>query len=137
MNFGPGYDKQEFWKNDELLTLGGEGMTCIFCQILAGELPGEILYEDEDLGVIKDINPKAPVHLLIIPKRHFDSVNSLDGETFQIGGKMLLAAKKMAEARGIQSGYKILINTGREVGQEIPHLHMHLLGGWGRKPFKR
>ncbi len=112
-------------------------MTCIFCQILARELPGDILFEDEDLAVIKNINPEAPVHLLIIPKKHFDSVNSLDEKTFQIGGKMLLAAKKMAEAQGIQSGYKILINTGREVGQEIRHLHMHLMGGWGRKPLKR
>jgi histidine triad (HIT) family protein len=112
-------------------------MTCIFCLILARKLPGKILYEDQDLAVIKDVNPEAPVHLLIIPKRHFDSVNSLDEKNSQIGGKMLLAAKKMAEAQGIQSGYKILINTGREVGQEILHLHMHLLGGWGRKPFKR
>ena len=112
-------------------------MTCIFCQILARELPGEIVYEDEELAVIKDINPEAPVHLLIIPKRHFDSVNSLDEKTAQIGGKMLLLAKKMAEAQGIQSGYKILINTGRDVGQDIRHLHMHLLGGWGRKPARR
>jgi histidine triad (HIT) family protein len=112
-------------------------MTCIFCQILARKLPAEILYEDEDLAVIKDINPEAPVHLLIIPKRHLDSINSLDENTSQIGGKMLLAAKKMAESQGIQSGYKILINTGREVGQQIRHLHMHLMGGWGRRPFKR
>jgi histidine triad (HIT) family protein len=112
-------------------------MTCIFCQILARKLPAEILYEDEDLAVIKDINPEAPVHLLIIPKRHLDSINSLDEETSQLGGKMLLAAKKMAESQGIQSGYKILINTGREVGQQIRHLHMHLMGGWGRRPFKR
>jgi len=112
-------------------------MTCIFCQILARELPGEILYEDEDLGVINDINPEAPVHLLIIPKRHFDSLNSLDEKTAQIGAKMLLAAKKMAEAQGIQSGYKVLINNGREVGQEIHHLHMHLMGGWGRRPVRK
>ena len=111
-------------------------MTCIFCQILARELPGEILYEDEDLAVIKDINPEAPVHLLIIPKRHFDSLNSLGEEDARIGGKMLLAARKMAEAQKIQSGYKILINTGREAGQQVRHLHMHLIGGWGRKPFR-
>jgi histidine triad (HIT) family protein len=111
-------------------------MTCIFCQILARELPGEILYEDGDLAVIRDINPEAPVHLLIIPKRHFDSVNSLDETTSPIGGKMLLTARKMAEAQGIQSAYKILINTGREAGQQVRHLHMHLIGGWGRKPVK-
>ncbi len=111
-------------------------MTCIFCQILVRELPGEILYEDQDLAVIKDINPEAPVHLLIIPKRHFDSLNSLDEQSLEIGGKMLLAAKKMAEVQGIQSAYKILVNTGREAGQQIRHLHMHLIGGWGKKPFK-
>ena len=112
-------------------------MTCIFCQILARELPGEILYEDEDLAVIKEINPEAPVHLLIIPKKHFDSLNSLDEQTAQIGAKMFLTAKRMAEAQGIQSGYKVMINCGREAGQLIRHLHMHLMGGWGRKPTKR
>ena len=112
-------------------------MTCIFCQILARELPGEILYEDEDLAVIKEINPEAPVHLLIIPKKHFDSLNSLDEQTAQIGAKMFLTAKRMAEAQGIQSGYKVMINCGREAGQLIRHLHMHLMGGWGRKPARR
>ena len=112
-------------------------MTCIFCQILARVLPGEILYEDEDLAVIRDINPEAPVHLLIIPKRHFDSLNSLDEKTAQIGGKMFLLAKKMAEKQGIQSGYKIILNCGRDAGQLIRHIHMHLMGGWGRKPQKR
>ena len=112
-------------------------MTCIFCQILARELPGEILYEDEELGVIKDINPEAPIHLLIIPKRHIDSINSLDETTAQIGAKMFLAAKKMAEAQGIQSGYKVLINNGREAGQQVRHLHMHLLGGWKRMQGRR
>ena len=112
-------------------------MTCIFCQILARELPGEILYEDEDLAVIKEINPEAPVHLLIIPKKHFDSLNSLDEQTAQIGAKMFLTAKRMAEAQGTQSGYKVMINCGREAGQLIRHLHMHLMGGWGRKPARR
>ncbi len=112
-------------------------MTCIFCQILARELPGEILYEDQDLGVIRDINPEAPVHLLIIPKRHFDSMNSLDEKTAQIAGKMFLAAKRMAEAHGIQLGYKVLINNGIEAGQQIRHLHMHLMGGWERRQGRR
>jgi histidine triad (HIT) family protein len=112
-------------------------MTCIFCQILARELPGEILYEDEDIGVINEINPEAPIHLLVIPKKHFDSLNSLDENTAQIAAKMFLAAKKMAEDQGIQSGYKVLINTGREAGQAIRHLHMHLMGGWGRRPVRK
>ncbi len=112
-------------------------MTCIFCQIIARELPAEIFFEDDELVVFKDINPEAPVHILIVPKRHFDSLNSLDEGTAQIGARMFLAAKKMAESLGIQSGYKVLINCGREGGQVIRHLHMHLLGGWGRKPIRR
>jgi histidine triad (HIT) family protein len=112
-------------------------VTCIFCQIVSRELPAEILFEDKHLVVFRDINPEAPIHLLIVPKTHFDSLNSLDEKTAPIGAQMFLTAKKMAESQGIQSGYKILINCGREAGQAIRHLHMHLMGGWGRKPFKR
>ena len=112
-------------------------MTCIFCQIIARELPADIIHEDEDLAVFKDINPDAPVHLLIVPKRHFDTLNSLDEKTANIAAKMFLTAKKMAEAQGIQAGYRILINSGREAGQVVRHLHMHLMGGWGRKMGKR
>ena len=79
-------------------------MTCIFCQIVAHELPADIVYEDKELAVFKDINPDAPVHLLIVPKRHFDSLNSLDEETANIAAKMFITAKRMAEAQGIQSG---------------------------------
>ncbi len=112
-------------------------MTCIFCQIVAHELPADIVYEDKELAVFKDINPNAPVHLLIVPKQHFESLNSLDEETADITAKMFLTAKRMAEAQGIQSGYRIMINTGREAGQVIRHLHMHLMGGWGRKLGRR
>ena len=108
-------------------------MTCIFCQIISHELPSEIVYEDTELVVFKDINPEAPVHLLIVPKRHFESLNSLDEKTANIGTKMFLTSKRMAKAYGIESGYRILINTGREAGQGVRHLHMHLLGGWGKK----
>jgi histidine triad (HIT) family protein len=112
-------------------------MTCIFCQIVARELPAEIIFEDEDLAVIKDINPEAPVHLLIIPKTHLDSLNSLDEKTAYLGAKMFLTAKKMAEAQGIQSAYRVMINSGREAGLVIRQFHMHLLGGWGRRPARR
>jgi len=107
-------------------------MTCIFCQIVARELPADILYEDEDLAVFRDINPDAPVHLLIVPKKHFESLNSLDEKTAGIGARMFLLAKKMAEAQGIQSGYRVMINSGREAGQVVRHLHMHLMGGGGK-----
>ncbi len=112
-------------------------MTCIFCQIIAHELPADILYEDEDLVVFKDINPDAPIHLLIVPKRHFDSVNSLDPRTADIAGKMFLTAKNMAVQLGIQAGYRLMINCGREAGQVVFHLHMHLMGGWGKKAGRR
>ena len=108
-------------------------MTCMFCQIIAHELPADIVYEDTDLVVFKDINPEAPVHLLIVPKRHFESLNSLDEKTANIGAKMFLTAKQVAKAHAIESAYRILINTGRNAGQGIRHLHMHLLGGWGGK----
>ncbi len=112
-------------------------MTCIFCQIVAHELPAEILYEDQDLAIIRDVNPKAPVHLLIVPKRHIDSLNSLDEKTAGIIGKMVLAAKNMAENQKIKSGYRLVMNCGRESGQVIFHLHMHLMGGWGKKAWKQ
>jgi histidine triad (HIT) family protein len=112
-------------------------MTCIFCQIIAHELPAEFVYEDQEISVFKDINPQTPVHLLIVPKRHFDSINSLDEKTVDIVGKMFLVGKHMAEIQGIQSGYRLMINTGREAGQVVRHLHMHLMGGWGRKLTKR
>ena len=112
-------------------------MTCIFCHIIAHELPAEILYEDEELAVFRDINPKAPVHLLIVPKRHIDSVNALNENTAGIVARMVLAAKDMAEREMIRSGYRLMINCGREAGQVVNHLHMHLMGGWGRKSWKR
>jgi histidine triad (HIT) family protein len=108
-------------------------MTCIFCQIVARELPAEIVYEDQDLTVFKDINPAAPVHLLIVPKRHLESLNSLDEKTADIGSKMFLTAKRVAEQQGIKTGYRIMVNCGREAGQVIRHLHMHLMGGWNKK----
>jgi histidine triad (HIT) family protein len=108
-------------------------MTCMFCQIVARELPAEIVYEDQDLTVFKDINPAAPVHLLIVPKRHLESLNSLDEKTADIGSKMFLTAKRMAELQGIKTGYRVMVNCGREAGQVILHLHMHLMGGWNKK----
>ncbi|MDI6755890.1 MAG: histidine triad nucleotide-binding protein [Thermodesulfobacteriota bacterium] len=112
-------------------------MTCIFCHIIAHELPAEIIYEDEDLAVFKDINPAAPIHFLIVPKKHIDSVNALDENTAGIFAKMILVAKRMAERHGIQSGYRLMVNNGREAGQVVYHLHMHFMGGWGRKPARR
>jgi histidine triad (HIT) family protein len=107
------------------------GMTCIFCQIVSRQLPATIVFEDQDIAVFKDINPAAPVHLLIVPKKHFDSLNALDEKNSRLLTKMWMTAKKIAEEQKIQNGYRLLINTGREAGQVIFHLHMHLMGGWG------
>ncbi len=111
-------------------------MICLFCQIAAHELPADIIFEDEEIIVFKDINPAAPVHVLIIPRKHLDSLNSLDEETASLGAKMLLTAKQIAESQGIQSGFRVLINTGRQAGQVVRHLHLHVMGGWGKKDQK-
>ncbi len=105
-------------------------MSCIFCDIVSRKRQADIVFEDDDLTVFKDIHPHAPVHLLIVPKKHIESVNALDGQSAGITGKMVLTAKKMAEENGISSGYRLLINTGEGGGQVVFHLHMHLMGGW-------
>jgi histidine triad (HIT) family protein len=112
-------------------------MECTFCQIIERKKPAEIVYEDEDLVVFRDIHPGAPVHLLIVPRIHIDTLNSLDEGSAGIVAKMVLTGKNIAELYKIQSGYRLVINCGREAGQDIFHLHMHLMGGWRRGPAKR
>ncbi len=103
---------------------------CLFCKIIKKEIPSEIVYQDETLTVFKDINPAAPIHLLIIPNKHIVSVQEMEPEDEEILGKLFSAAKKAAEVYGISnSGYRLIINNGPDAHQEIPHLHMHLLGG--------
>jgi len=103
---------------------------CIFCQIIAGETATEFIYQDEQVVVFKDINPKAPVHVLVMPKEHINSLNELGPEHNQLAGTLLTTIVKVAQQLGIkESGYKTIINTGREGGQLIDHLHIHVLGG--------
>ncbi|MDE2311466.1 MAG: histidine triad nucleotide-binding protein [Patescibacteria group bacterium] len=103
---------------------------CVFCNIVNKVLASNILLETEDLIVINDILPKAPVHMLIIPKKHILSINHLEPEDAELGGKLLEAAKEMAKRQGIsESGYRLVFNVGKDGGQVIPHLHLHLLGG--------
>lgn len=105
-------------------------MDCIFCQIVAGKVPSEILYQDEEVIVFRDINPQAPVHLLIIPRSHIPSVAQLSGERLPLIGHMVNTANELAKKEGIaESGYRLVINCGKEGGQLVPHLHLHLLGG--------
>jgi len=108
-------------------------MTCIFCQIAVRRLPADILYEDDDLIVFKNVNPDAPIHLLIVTKKHIDTLNSLDEQSVGIVDRMVLVAKRIAEDLKTQSGYRLVINCGREAGQVVLHLHMHFMGGWRRK----
>ncbi len=104
---------------------------CIFCKIVKGEIPSTFLYKNDDLVAFRDINPHAPVHILIVPTSHIRSVNDLTGEDSKIVSDMIMAGKMMAEKEGIsQSCYKLLFNVEKGGGQVIFHLHMHLIGGW-------
>jgi len=104
---------------------------CVFCKIIQNEQPAETLYRDEDLVVIKDIRPHAPVHLLLIPVRHIRGINDLTKEDHDVVLKMILRAREMAREQSIDAaGYKLLFNVERGGGQVIFHLHLHLLGGW-------
>ena len=105
-------------------------MDCIFCQIVAGKLSGEIIYQDEEVIAFRDINPQAPIHLLIIPKRHVPSLTHLSEAEAQLMGHMVNIANQLAKREGIsESGYRLVVNCGKEGGQVVPHLHLHLLGG--------
>jgi len=105
------------------------GFMCIFCQIAEHQQKAEIVYEDGQMIVIKDINPKAPVHLLIIPKKHIDSINHLREEDRELISQMIFLAKKMVQEQKIENGYKLLFNVGRQGGKLVYHLHLHLMGG--------
>lgn len=103
---------------------------CIFCKIVKGEIPSDIIYQDEAVLVFPDINPATPVHLLVIPKEHIPSLADLDESHMGILDRMVNAAKIAAREKGIaESGYRVCINNGPDAGQVVPHLHMHLLGG--------
>ena len=105
-------------------------MDCIFCKIVAGEIPSELLYQDEEMIAFRDINPMAPTHLIIIPKRHITSLAHLSEADSPLVGRMVNIANQLAKSEGIaESGYRLVINCGKEGGQLVPHLHMHLLGG--------
>lgn len=101
---------------------------CIFCKIVDGVIPSKKIYEDEDLIVFFDIKPMAKIHFLLVPKLHVETLKDCNQGHQALLGKMLLLAPKLAEAQGL-AGFKTLINTGREGGQEVFHLHMHVFGG--------
>lgn len=108
-------------------------MDCIFCKIVAGEIPCKKIYEDDEILVFHDINPAAPVHFLLIPKEHILSLNTLSPKHEALLGKMLFLAPRLAAEQGCrqgeEGGFRIVINNGRDGAQEVLHLHIHLMGG--------
>ena len=106
---------------------------CLFCKIIAGKLPSDRVHEDDQVVVFKDIHPKAPVHLLVVPRVHFASLNELAPEHDALMAHMLHLLPQLARHQGLDNGFRTIINTGPGGGQEVPHLHIHILGG-GRLP---
>lgn len=105
-------------------------MTTIFAKIIRGEIPADIVYQDDLVTAFRDINPQAPVHILIVPNQVIPSVNDLMEDDEQVAGRLLLVAKKLAQQEGIaEDGYRLIINCNEHGGQEVFHLHLHLLGG--------
>ena len=105
-------------------------MDCLFCRMVAGEIPTTVVLDEEDVFAFEDINPQAPVHVLLIPKRHIASVGAMQAEDSEVMAKLLLAARKIAEAKGVaESGFRCVLNTNDDAGQTVHHLHLHLLGG--------
>lgn len=103
---------------------------CIFCKIANKKLPAQILFENERVLAFRDIRPQAPTHILIIPRQHIPTVNDLDAADAPLVGELLRVAQELARAEGIdQSGYRLVLNCNRDSGQEVYHIHLHLLGG--------
>src|SRR5215472_14088103 len=102
---------------------------CLFCKIIAGEIPSKKVYEDEHTFAFSDINPQAPTHVLIVPKRHIAGLKEAKPDEAEIIGKLHLAAAKIAKERGLEKGYRTVFNVGPDAGQTVFHLHLHLLGG--------
>jgi histidine triad (HIT) family protein len=103
---------------------------CIFCKIISGEIPSNIVYRDQDVVIFPDISPTTPVHLLVVPVKHITSLADITSADTSLMGKMLVAASRVAKDQGLaEKGYRLTINSGPEAGQIVPHLHIHLLGG--------
>lgn len=102
---------------------------CLFCRIGRGEIPAKVIYEDEECMAFRDIAPKAPVHFLIIPKKHIQSLAQAEPADAALLGKMLSLTRSLALQEGADNGFRVVINTGRDGGQEVPHLHIHVMGG--------
>ncbi len=108
---------------------------CLFCRIAKGEIPSRKVYEDDDVLAFHDLHPAAPVHFLMVPKKHVDSLVEAGPEHEGLFGKMLGLAPRLAKDQGCENGFRVVINNGPDGGQEVNHLHIHILGG--PRPWKR
>jgi len=105
-------------------------MSCIFCEIAAGRAPADIVYQDEQVIAFRDQRPQAPVHILVIPRAHLSGPQALDGEHEALAGRLISAAGAVAQQEGLaDAGYRLVLNQGRDGGQSVSHVHLHLLGG--------
>lgn len=103
---------------------------CIFCKIIKGEIPSKKVYEDKDIFAFEDINPQAPVHILIVPKKHIEKSLDVTGQDKELIGSIFMVANKLAKEKGIaESGFRLVVNCNRDSGQDVFHIHFHLLGG--------
>jgi histidine triad (HIT) family protein len=103
---------------------------CLFCRIVAGDIPAQVVHQDEEILAFRDINPQAPTHILVIPREHVSSVAELDASQELLAGRLLLGARSVAAAEGLVGpGYRLVVNHGADGGQSVDHLHLHVLGG--------
>jgi histidine triad (HIT) family protein len=106
------------------------GSACLFCKIAAGEIPATIVHTDDEIVAFRDLNPQAPTHVLVIPRRHVDSLNGAEPKDAALLGRLMLAARAIAEREGVaMAGYRVVNNCGASGGQTVFHIHLHLLGG--------
>ena len=110
--------------------MSNEGETCLFCRIQRGDIPSTSVYSSETVYAFRDVNPQAPVHILIIPREHISGIDESAAENGDTLGALVRTANAIAREAGIaQTGYRLVVNSGRDAGQSVPHLHVHLLGG--------
>jgi len=102
---------------------------CLFCKIVAGEIPSTKVYEDDSVLAFRDINPQAPTHILVIPKCHIPSVDGITAENSALVAHIFEVIPQIAQAEGLKNGYRVVSNCGSDAGQTVPHLHFHILGG--------
>lgn len=100
---------------------------CLFCRIVAGKIPATIVYEDDDVLAINDVFPRAPFHVLVVPKKHVEKLSDLEDEA--LGGQLLQAVRKVTRQGGVAENFRLVLNNGDQSGQTVPHLHFHVLGG--------